>query len=102
MVMRCCHAPRTLAFARRADVASITQGPATPDHAIRTKRLPMVGRDVGAYANAYRAYFDAHAPGAKEKKTILDPAPRVVLDAELGHVQRGPHRQRRGDRVRSI
>ena len=84
MVMRCSHTPRTLAFARRPDVARITQGPATPDHAIRTKRLPMVGRDVQAYASAYRAYFDAHAPGAKEKKTILDQAPRVVLDPELG------------------
>ncbi|PWT74280.1 MAG: bifunctional aldolase/short-chain dehydrogenase [Proteobacteria bacterium] len=84
MVLRCSHTPRTLAFSRRPDVASISQGPATPDHAIRTKRLPMVGRDVQAYASAYRAYFDAHAPGAKEKKTILDPAPRVVLDPELG------------------
>ena len=84
MVMRCHHTARSLAFARRADVAGIAQGPATPDHAIRTKRLPMIGRDVSEYVNAYRAYFDAHAPGAKEKKTILDPAPRVVLDAELG------------------
>jgi rhamnose utilization protein RhaD (predicted bifunctional aldolase and dehydrogenase)/NAD(P)-dependent dehydrogenase (short-subunit alcohol dehydrogenase family) len=84
MVMHCHHTPRTLAFARRADIADIAQGPATPDHAIRTKRLPMIGRDVGAYATAYRAYFDAHAPGAKDKKTILDPAPRVLLDAELG------------------
>lgn len=84
MVMRCEHTPRTLDFARRADVAAVAQGPATPDHVIRTKRVPMVGRDVAAYADAYRAYFDAHAPGAKEKKTILDPAPRVVLDAELG------------------
>jgi NAD(P)-dependent dehydrogenase (short-subunit alcohol dehydrogenase family) len=84
MLVHCCHTPRTLTFARRADIAGIAQGPATPDHAIRTKRLPMVGCDVGAYGNAYRAYFDAHAPGAKEKKAILDLAPRVVLDAELG------------------
>ena len=85
MVMRCRHSVRArLAFARRADVASLAQGPATPDHAIRTKRVPMIGRDVGGYADAYRAYFDAHAPGAKEKKTMLDPAPRVVLDPELG------------------
>jgi rhamnose utilization protein RhaD (predicted bifunctional aldolase and dehydrogenase)/NAD(P)-dependent dehydrogenase (short-subunit alcohol dehydrogenase family) len=84
MVMRCERSPRAMAFARRANVAQIAQGPATPDHAIRTKRVPMIGRDVPAYADAYRAYFDAHAPGAKEKKTILDPAPRVVLDAELG------------------
>jgi rhamnose utilization protein RhaD (predicted bifunctional aldolase and dehydrogenase)/NAD(P)-dependent dehydrogenase (short-subunit alcohol dehydrogenase family) len=84
MVMRCERTPQALAFARRADVAAVVQGPATPDHAIRTKRVPMVGRNVPAYADAYRAYFDAHAPGAKEKKTILDPAPRVVLDADLG------------------
>jgi rhamnose utilization protein RhaD (predicted bifunctional aldolase and dehydrogenase)/NAD(P)-dependent dehydrogenase (short-subunit alcohol dehydrogenase family) len=77
--------PRTLAFARRPDVGTISQqGPITPDHVIRTKRLPMVGRDVDRYGRAYREYFDQHAPSAKEPKTILDPAPRVVLDPELG------------------
>src|SRR5947208_11792014 len=35
--------PRTLAFSRRADVSRIAQGPATPDHVIRTKRLPLIG-----------------------------------------------------------
>jgi rhamnose utilization protein RhaD (predicted bifunctional aldolase and dehydrogenase)/NAD(P)-dependent dehydrogenase (short-subunit alcohol dehydrogenase family) len=73
------------AFARRSDVARLSQqGPATPDHVIRTKRVPMLGRDVGAYAAAYRAYFDRHAPSAREPKTMLDPAPRVVLDPEFG------------------
>jgi rhamnose utilization protein RhaD (predicted bifunctional aldolase and dehydrogenase)/NAD(P)-dependent dehydrogenase (short-subunit alcohol dehydrogenase family) len=76
---------QSLAFARRADLATIArQGPATPDHVIRTKRLPMIGRDVLAYAEAYRAYFTAHEPLAKERKTMLDPAPRLVLDPELG------------------
>lgn len=76
---------QSMAFARRDDVATIAQqGPATPDHVIRTKRLPMLGRDVRAYAEAYRAYFAAHEPLAKERKTMLDAAPRVVLDAELG------------------
>jgi len=76
---------QSLAFARRDDVATIAQqGPATPDHVIRTKRLPMLGRDVQAYAAAYRAYFAAHEPLARERKTMLDAAPRVVLDAELG------------------
>jgi len=84
MVMRCHTDPRSLSFTRRPDIAEIAQGPATPDHAIRTKRLPMVGRDVAAYVRHYRSYFDAHAPGAKEKKTMLDPAPRVVLDRDLG------------------
>jgi rhamnose utilization protein RhaD (predicted bifunctional aldolase and dehydrogenase)/NAD(P)-dependent dehydrogenase (short-subunit alcohol dehydrogenase family) len=76
---------QSMAFVRRKDVATITQqGPATPDHVIRTKRLPMLGRDVQSYAEAYRDYFAAHEPLAKERKSILDPAPRVVLDAELG------------------
>jgi len=76
---------RTLSFARRPDIAVIAQqGPATPDHVIRTKRLPMLGRDVDTYAEQYRAYFDALEPQAGERKSMLDPAPRVVLDAELG------------------
>jgi NAD(P)-dependent dehydrogenase (short-subunit alcohol dehydrogenase family) len=76
---------RSLAFARRADAPAISQqGPATPDHVIRTKRVPLLGRDVDGYVSGYRAYFDAHAPGAREPKTMLDPAPRVVLDPELG------------------
>ena len=33
---------------RRAELAS--RGPMTPDHVIRTKRVPMIGRDVEAYA----------------------------------------------------
>ncbi len=76
---------RSLAFARHEDVARISQqGPATPDHVIRTKRVPLLGRDVEAYVRAYRAYFDEHAPAAAQPKTMLDAAPRVVLDPELG------------------
>lgn len=76
---------RTLDFARRADVATVSQqGPATPDHVIRTKRLPMAGRDVEKYAQAYRAYFAQNAPQAKQTKTMLDAAPRVVLDTDCG------------------
>lgn len=74
-----------LAFARHAQVGRISQqGPATPDHVIRTKPLPMLGRDVAAYASAYAAYFARNAPHAKEAKTMLDPAPRMVLDPAFG------------------
>ncbi|MGH8661520.1 MAG: bifunctional aldolase/short-chain dehydrogenase [Burkholderiales bacterium] len=77
--------PKYLAFARRGDAARLTQqGPATPDHAIRTKRVPMLGRDVEAYAAAYRDYFNRHAPAVREPKTPLDPAPRVILDPHFG------------------
>ncbi len=73
------------AFAGHPEVARISQqGPATPDHVIRTKRLPMLGREVADYVAAYRDYFDTHAPQAREPKTMLEPAPRVILDPELG------------------
>lgn len=77
--------PRFLAFARATNVREISQrGPATPDHILRTRRLPLLGRDVKAYAAAYREYFARNAPHAKEPKTMLDPAPRVILDPEFG------------------
>jgi NAD(P)-dependent dehydrogenase (short-subunit alcohol dehydrogenase family) len=80
----------SLAFARRADITTISQqGPATPDHVIRTKRVPMIGRDVKAYVEAYKKYFDEHAPKAREPKTMLDPAPRVILDRDFGVVTVG-------------
>ncbi|HEY2407140.1 MAG TPA: bifunctional aldolase/short-chain dehydrogenase [Polyangiaceae bacterium] len=85
LVLATAQEPRFLAFARRSDVATVSQqGPATPDHVLRTKRLPMLGRDVDAYARAYAAYFERNAPHAKEPKTPLDAAPRVILDPELG------------------
>ncbi len=90
MLLRCYRDPRSVDFARRHDVASLSQqGPATPDHVIRTKRLPMLGRNVEAYTHQYKEYFDGYAPGAKEPKTMLDPAPRVILDRDLGLVCAG-------------
>jgi rhamnose utilization protein RhaD (predicted bifunctional aldolase and dehydrogenase)/NAD(P)-dependent dehydrogenase (short-subunit alcohol dehydrogenase family) len=77
--------PASRAFAGRTDVKKISQqGPATPDHVIRTKRVPMLGRNVAPYVCDYKAYFEQHARAARAPKTMLDPAPRVVLDAELG------------------
>ena len=106
MLLRAVHDERADAFCARDDLVSVAQrGPATPDHIIRTKQFPMVGRDVDAFVENYRAYFErnvakrrarstdggsppGHAPpegnGAQTALTMLDPAPRVVLDPELG------------------
>lgn len=85
LLMTCDNAPRTRSFLKRTDLHVITQqGPATPDHVIRTKRLPLLGRDVATYAHDYGEYFAAHNANTKETKTMLDPAPRVVLDAAIG------------------
>lgn len=83
--------PAAAAFAGRADVASLaTRGPLTPDHVIRTKRLPMVGRDVAAYVGEYEAYVARNRHRARTEITALDPAPRVVVDPELGILAAGP------------
>jgi rhamnose utilization protein RhaD (predicted bifunctional aldolase and dehydrogenase)/NAD(P)-dependent dehydrogenase (short-subunit alcohol dehydrogenase family) len=77
--------PKALGFSGVRNLREISQrGPATPDHVLRTKRLPMLGRDVEQYAGDYREYFARNAPQAKEPKTMLDPAPRVALDPAFG------------------
>ena len=83
MVVSAHSGAREMAFVQREDLAEIAQqGPATPDHVIRTKRLPLIGRNVSEYAERYKRYFDENASG--RQLTILDPAPRVALDPELG------------------
>ena len=80
---------RSNAFAEREDVNDIARrGPATPDHIIRTKQFPLVGRDVPSFVADYHKYFErnqARFPSVQE----LDPAPRVVLDSELGLLTAG-------------
>jgi rhamnose utilization protein RhaD (predicted bifunctional aldolase and dehydrogenase)/NAD(P)-dependent dehydrogenase (short-subunit alcohol dehydrogenase family) len=81
---------RALRFVRRPDLAALAlQGPITPDHVLRTRPLPLLGRDVAAYVAAYRRHFEEHAAAAREPKTMLDPAPRIVLDSELGMLAAG-------------
>ncbi len=85
LILRTETSDKTRGFAAHANAPVYSQqGPATPDHVIRTKRVAMLGSDIDAYAAGYRAYFDTHAPLAKEPKTMLDPAPRVVLDPAFG------------------
>lgn len=77
--------PMAQHFARHPDIKYLTQqGPVTPDHVIRTKRLPLLGRDLKSYCQQYKAYFAEYAPQAKQPVTMLDPVPRVVLDPEWG------------------
>jgi rhamnose utilization protein RhaD (predicted bifunctional aldolase and dehydrogenase)/NAD(P)-dependent dehydrogenase (short-subunit alcohol dehydrogenase family) len=72
-------------FVSRPDLETVSQqGPVTPEHVIRTKRVPLLGRDVQAFADAYRQYFEKHRHRATTELQPLDPAPRVILDPELG------------------
>jgi rhamnose utilization protein RhaD (predicted bifunctional aldolase and dehydrogenase)/NAD(P)-dependent dehydrogenase (short-subunit alcohol dehydrogenase family) len=82
--------PMSLAFARRSDLAEISQrGPATPDHVIRTKRSAQLGRDVAQFRAAYESYFEEHAANTAAPLKMLDSGPRVILDRELGVITLG-------------
>ena len=75
--------PETLAFAGRTDLAvGSQQGPPTPQHAIFTKRVPLIDGDVSAYAARYRAYLERTLGTAAEGR--IDPAPRIALDPRFG------------------
>ena len=90
-MLLCRHCDQTSTrFVQRPDLDSLaSRGPLTPDHVIRTKRVPMVGRDVAAYTAAYEDYFRQHEHRGRTDLTMLDPAPRVVVDPELGVLTAG-------------
>lgn len=77
--------PDSSRFVSRSDLSDLAnRGPLTPDHVIRTKRHAMVGTDVAAYAETYRMYFEENQRRVGRELTMLDPAPRVVVDQRLG------------------
>jgi rhamnose utilization protein RhaD (predicted bifunctional aldolase and dehydrogenase)/NAD(P)-dependent dehydrogenase (short-subunit alcohol dehydrogenase family) len=85
VILRSHRTAAEMSFCQREDLADISQrGPATPDHVIRTKRLPMLGSEVTIYMADYQHYFETYAIEARTPVEMLDPAPRVVLDPELG------------------
>ena len=69
-------------FSARDDVADIaTRGPLTPDHVIRTKRVPLILTgdaeiDTARYIDDYHAYFERNNG---DDLTCLDPAPRWAV-----------------------
>jgi rhamnose utilization protein RhaD (predicted bifunctional aldolase and dehydrogenase)/NAD(P)-dependent dehydrogenase (short-subunit alcohol dehydrogenase family) len=83
--------PLSLGFARREDVATISQqGPCTPDHVIRTKNKPMQGTDqLQQFREGYEQYFATYAAKTATKLTMLDPVPRVILDGKYGMLTTG-------------
>lgn len=73
------------AFARRADLAALcTEGPATPQHAVFLRAQPLVGSDIAAYAQRYRALVQAAYPDTDADSLGLDYAPRAIIDPKLG------------------
>ncbi len=73
--------PEAVGFSKRPDAARLaTRGPLTPDHTIRTKRIPAVvgadpARSLAKFAADYRKYFEAH----RRDETMLPPDPRWAV-----------------------
>ncbi|MFT7649129.1 MAG: rhamnose utilization protein RhaD (predicted bifunctional aldolase and dehydrogenase) [Candidatus Poriferisodalaceae bacterium] len=79
-------------FVARDDLAEVSQrGNATPDHIIRTKQLPMLGKNIEGYASAYAEYFARNSTEVEPDGSLqmLDAAPRVALDPRLGMLTMG-------------
>jgi NAD(P)-dependent dehydrogenase (short-subunit alcohol dehydrogenase family) len=52
--------------------------------------VPLLGRDVAAYADRYRAYVERHRERLGDREVVpVDPAPRLVIDPDLGVLAAG-------------
>jgi NAD(P)-dependent dehydrogenase (short-subunit alcohol dehydrogenase family)/ribulose-5-phosphate 4-epimerase/fuculose-1-phosphate aldolase len=73
------------------DIQAISQrGPLTPDHVIRTKRIPVIiesdfKTDLEYYINEYKNYFEDN----KTDETLLNPAPNFAILKENGTLSFG-------------
>ena len=82
-VVRWNDSAEAMGFASLPNVDDIaTRGPLTPDHVIRTKRVPLIfdgdaGNAVSAYGDEYHAYFERNSLlSDADDLTCLDAAPR--------------------------
>jgi len=84
--------PASVGFSNVKSVKSITnRGPLTPDHIIRTKRVPLYvtkdhQKDLKKYGEAYDKYFESFNQG----ETQLDKAPRWAILPGWGTLSFGP------------
>ena len=102
--LRC--GPAVDAFLARADLDSVSQrGTATPDHVIRTKRVPLllditqemdgaavrshIDQRLASYRKEYVAYVEREASSKGRRVAQLDPDPRIILVPGLGLIAAG-------------
>lgn len=73
------------------DKKSITRGVLTPEHIIRTKRVPLVIEDeniqkaIDEYKTSYKNYFDKFA----KNEIMLNPAPNYAIVKDFGLITFG-------------
>jgi hypothetical protein len=82
-VMQVMRDPFARHFAARKDLADLCgQGPATPQHAIFGRRVPLLDRDVTRFVSRYRAYLSASLTAAEAER--VDPTPRIAVLPDVG------------------
>ncbi len=98
--------PAVDAFLARQDLDSVSQrGTATPDHVIRTKRVPLllditeemdgvavrshIDQRLASYRREYVAYVEREASSKGRRVAPLDPDPRIILVPGLGLIAAG-------------
>ena len=110
--------PAIDAYLEREDLEDVSQrGTPTPDHVIRTKRVPMVLRlasdltdeaiagaiqdALRTYRQSYRSYVDEQSAARLREVVALDPDPRVVPHSGHRRGDRGDNQQSGAGRRRS-
>lgn len=98
------------AFLARSDLSDIAnRGTATPDHVIRTKRVPLfvelspkmeakaaasrIEERLGTYRQDYDAYVARESQAKNRRVQQLDPDPRIVLIPGVGLIAAGTTRK---------
>ncbi|MBL0708129.1 MAG: SDR family NAD(P)-dependent oxidoreductase [Sulfurimonas sp.] len=75
----------------KQDIEKISQqGPLTPDHVIRTKRVPIILKDdvkmeLNSFVEEYKRYFEKN----KKDETLLNPAPNFAILKNNGSLSFG-------------
>ena len=89
VVMKTDQSPLALTYTSQPDLKTFaTRGVLTPEHIIRTKRVPLVLEDENVeealerYITAYEAYFKRYAKG----EIMLNPAPNYAVIKDFGVV----------------
>lgn len=94
VILRYDDKPEVLEFVNSRRAAKVSQaGPATPDHMLRTKRLPLfidlkkdLAAQIEAYAENHRRYYEKYKrPGMY----LLNPYPNVILVPGVGMITAG-------------
>ncbi|MCD6433965.1 MAG: SDR family oxidoreductase, partial [Sulfurimonas sp.] len=67
-------------FSKQNIVKIATQGPLTPDHVIRTKRIPAIlGQDFKSDLANYVLEYEQYFQNSKTNETLLNPAPNFAI-----------------------